>query len=91
MISNRYRMNNDARYEDSKAGYYNCPICNKQFYLPITCPPSTYAYKLSSYRDDSHNTHYVMCCSWKCLNEARKIQDADKQAKKKQKQDNKSK
>ena len=85
MISNRYRMNNDARYEDSKAGYYNCPICNKQFYLPITCPPSTYAYKLSSYRDDSHNTHYVMCCSWKCLNEARKIQNAETRKKKEDK------
>lgn len=85
MVTNRYRMNNDARYEDSKAGYYNCPICNKQFYLPITCPPSTYAYKLSSYRDDSHNTHYVMCCSWKCLNEARKIQNAEKRKKKEDK------
>lgn len=78
-------MNNDTRYEDSKAGYYNCPICGKQFYLPIICSPSTYAYKLSTYRDDNHNTHYVMCCSWKCLNEARKIQDAEKRKKKEDK------
>lgn len=82
MVTNRYRMNNDARYEDSKAGYYNCPICNKQFYLPIICSPSTYAYKLSTYRDDSHNTHYVLCCSWKCLNEARKTLVKPKRTKK---------
>lgn len=85
MVTNRYRMNNDARYEDSKAGYFDCPICGKHFYLPITCSPSTYAYKLITYRDDSHNTHYVMCCSWSCLSKARTKQEADKRKKKEDK------
>lgn len=82
MISNRYRMNNDNRYEDSKAGYYNCPTCGKQFYLPIITPPSTYAYKLAAYKDDNSKTHYVMCCSWSCLSKARAKQEAERQQKK---------
>lgn len=78
MTSTRYKTSDNNAYQENRAGYYNCPICNKEFYLPITCSPANYAYKIAEKNPRSKHMNYTLCCSWTCLNKLKAQQPAKK-------------
>ena len=49
----------------SKDRYAICPVCSKSFYMTIV---DEWAYKFTNIKSRQRR-----CCSWKCLNEGKKI------------------
>lgn len=85
MTSTRYKVAEKNSCIGNEAGYYICANCGKQFYLPITCSPTSYAYKLATYQNSNTRLKYLFCCSWSCLH---KLQESQPKKQRKEKQQN---
>ena len=64
-VANKVDVTSSELQGVSKDRYAICPVCSKSFYMTIV---DEWAYKFTNIKSRQRR-----CCSWKCLNEAKKI------------------
>ena len=58
--------------QDLKARHYICPICHKEFTLPMYVSTSGYVYTISVYDKETKKSRPMKCCSYSCFRKGSK-------------------
>lgn len=58
--------------QDLKSRQYICPVCQKEFILPLFVSKSEYVYTLSVYDKKTRKYKPVKCCSYSCYRKGSK-------------------
>lgn len=57
---------------DLKSRQYVCPICHKEFTLPMFVSKSGYVYTISVYDKETKKNKNMKCCSYSCYRKGSK-------------------
>lgn len=55
-----------------KSRQYVCPICHKEFTLPMFVSKSEYVYTISVYDKETRKNKSMKCCSYSCYRKGSK-------------------